>query len=117
MVVDDNVDVAERISMLLEASGYAVHIEHEAQRALEHTAKEKPEVCLLDIGLLEMNGHELARRIRQLPGMAHAVLIALTGYGQEEDRVHSRAAGFDHHFVKPIDTAKLALILGHITAT
>ena len=111
LVVDDNVDAAETIAMLLEATGYEVHVEHDAKRALQRTVEEKPNICLLDIGLPEMNGHELARQIRKLPGMADAVLIALTGYGQEDDRANTRAAGFDHHFVKPVDTTELALVL------
>ena len=111
LVVDDNVDAAETIAMLLEATGYEVHVEHDAKRALQRTVAEKPDICLLDIGLPEMNGHELAREIRKLPGMASAVLIALTGYGREDDRANTRAAGFDHHFVKPVDTTELALVL------
>ena len=114
LVVDDNVDAAETIGLLLESTGYEVHIEHDAMRALERTVKEKPEVCLLDIGLPEMSGHELARRIRQLHGMANSVLIALTGYGQEDDQMNSREAGFDHHFVKPIDTRQLTAVLSRI---
>ena len=115
LVVDDNVDAAETIAMLLEACGYEMRIEHGFKRALEQASKEKPDVCLLDIGLPEMNGNELARQIRKLPGMADAVLIALTGYGQEDDRANSREAGFDHHFVKPIDTAELTGVLALLT--
>lgn len=116
LVVDDNVDAAETIAMLLEASGNEVYVEHGAKSALERTAKEKPDVCLLDIGLPEMDGNELARRIRKLPGMATVVLIALTGYGQEDDQANTRAAGFNHHFVKPVDTAKLNLVLERVTS-
>ena len=116
LVVDDNVDAAETIAMLLEATGYEVHVEHGAKRALERTRKEKPDVCLLDIGLPEMNGNELARQIRKLPEMADAVLIALTGYGQEDDRADTHAAGFNHHFVKPVDTAELSLVLARVAS-
>ena len=115
LVVDDNVDAAEMIAMLLETTGYEVFIEHGAKRALERTVSEKPNVCLLDIGLPGMNGNELARQIRKLPGMATVVLIALTGYGQEDDRANTRAAGFDHHFVKPIDTTELASVLARVS--
>lgn len=111
LVVDDNVDAAETIAMLLEAIGYEVYVEHGARRALERAGMEKPNVCLLDIGLPEMNGNELAKQIRKIPGMDGAVLIALTGYGQDDDRVKTRNAGFDHHFVKPIETAELASVL------
>ena len=117
LVVDDNVDAAETIAMWLEATGHEVHVEYGARRALERTITDKPEVCLLDIGLPEMNGNELARQIRKLPGMDAAVLIALTGYGQEEDRANTRAAGFDHHFVKPIDTTELASLLTRIMSS
>ena len=115
LVVDDNVDAAETIAMLLEAIGYEVHVEHGPKRALERTVTEKPHVCLLDIGLPEMNGNELALQIRKLPGMATAVLIALTGYGQEDDRANTSAAGFNHHFVKPVDIAELASVLAHVS--
>ena len=115
LVVDDNIDAADTIAMLLEATGYEVLVEHGAKRALERTATENPDVCLLDIGLPEMNGNELARQIRKIPGMADAVLIALTGYGQDEDRANTKSAGFDHHFVKPIDTTELTAVLARVT--
>ena len=115
LVVDDNIDAAEMIAMLLETTGYEVLVEHSAKRALERTAREKPDVCLLDIGLPEMNGNELARQLRKQPGMADAVLIALTGYGQDEDRENTKSAGFDYHFVKPIDTAELTALLARVT--
>ena len=114
LVVDDNVDAAETIALLLEATGHEVHIEYGAKRALQRTITEMPEVCLLDIGLPEMNGNELARQIRKIPGMDTAVLIALTGYGQEDDRATTRAAGFDYHFVKPVDTTELASLLARV---
>ena len=117
LVVDDNVDAAETIALLLEATGYEVHVEFGAKRALERTVTENPEVCLLDIGLPEMNGNELARQIRKIPGMDTAVLIALTGYGQDDDRENTRAAGFDYHFVKPIDTTELASLLARVSST
>ena len=115
LVVDDNIDAADTIAMLLETIGYQVMVEHSAKRALERTAAEKPDVFLLDIGLPEMNGNELAFQIRNLPGMAGAMLIALTGYGQDEDRVKTKSAGFDYHFVKPLDTDKLSAILACAT--
>ena len=117
LVVDDNVDAAETLAMLLEATGYEVYVEHGAMRALERTVREKPDVCLLDIGLPEMNGNELARQIRKVPGMATAVLIALTGYGQDDDRADTHAAGFEHHFVKPVDTSVLASVLSRISSS
>ena len=116
LVVDDNVDAAETIGMLLEATGHEVCVEYGAKAALKRTVEETPDVCLLDIGLPEIDGNELARLIRKLPGMASVVLIALTGYGQDDDRANTSAAGFDHHFVKPVDTAELVSVLARVSA-
>jgi PAS domain S-box-containing protein len=111
MVVDDNVDAAAMLAMLLEASGHRVVVEHDARQALARARKEAPQVCLLDIGLPEIDGNALARQLRSVPETAGAMLIAVTGYGHEKDREQSLAAGFDHHLVKPIDTGALAAIL------
>jgi PAS domain S-box-containing protein len=111
MVVDDNVDAASMLAMLLEASGHQVTVEHGSRRALERARQESPQVCLLDIGLPEIDGIELARRLRAQSETAHALLIAVTGYGQEQDREQTLAAGFDHHLVKPIDTNALTAII------
>jgi len=111
MVVDDNVDAASMLSMLLEAVGHEVIVEHGAHRALERAKTDLPEVFLLDIGLPEIDGNELAQRLRRQPETAQAVLIAVTGYGQDSDQQQSLAAGFDHHLVKPVDTKKLLAIL------
>jgi PAS domain S-box-containing protein len=102
LVVDDNVDAAETLAMLLEALGHTVSIEHSARKALESARREIPKMVFLDIGLPEMNGYELAHRLRTIPEMAAATLIAVTGYGQPEDRARALAAGFDHHLVKPV---------------
>jgi PAS domain S-box-containing protein len=117
MVVDDNVDAAAMLAMLLEASGHQVVVEHDARRALARAKAEVPQVCLLDIGLPEMNGNELAQQLRACAGTAKSVLIAVTGYGQEKDREQSLAAGFDHHLVKPVDTRALTSILDAIGHT
>lgn len=116
MVVDDNVDAAAMLAMLLEASGHCVLIEHESRSALERARKEVPQVCLLDIGLPEMDGIELARRLRTQPETANALLIAVTGYGQEQDRKQTLAAGFDHHLIKPIDFPKLTALLAEVNS-
>jgi CheY-like chemotaxis protein len=102
------------LAMLLEAAGHQVVVEHSARRALLRAGEEHPEVCLLDIGLPEIDGNELAQRLRADPGTAGAVLIAVTGYGQEKDLAQSQAAGFDHHLVKPVDTRALASILATV---
>ena len=111
MVVDDNPDAALMLSMLLEASGYQVATENSSHAALVRARDMRPEVCLLDIGLPGMDGYQLARQILALPGMADATLIAITGYGQEQDRRKTREAGFHHHLVKPVDPAQLSALL------
>ncbi|HVL75475.1 MAG TPA: response regulator, partial [Noviherbaspirillum sp.] len=113
MVVDDNADAALSLAMLLESMGYLTTVEYDARRALERAAGEAPDVLLLDIGLPDMDGYTLARRLRAMPATRHALLIAVTGYGQAEDRERSREAGFDFHLVKPVDTARLAELLGN----
>jgi CheY-like chemotaxis protein len=115
MVVDDNVDAAEMLAMLLEASGHEVLVEHGSRKALERAREVAPQVCLLDIGLPEIDGNELARRLRAQPETANSVLIAVTGYGQESDREQVLAAGFDHHLVKPVDTRELASLLAEVS--
>jgi len=112
MVVDDNVDAAVTLGMLLEAHGHQVLIEHDAHDALARAQANAPQACLLDIGLPDMDGLELARRLRARPETANALLVAVTGYGQDSDRAQALAAGFDHHLVKPIDTEHLFVLLG-----
>ena len=89
-------------------------VEHNPHRALERARAAAPDACLLDIGLPEMDGNELAQRLRSQPETAHAVLIAVTGYGQEHDRQRSLQSGFDHHLVKPVDTAELISVLARV---
>ena len=107
LVVDDNVDAAETLAMLLRLSGHHVRVAHDGPAALEAARSLPPEVVLLDIGMPGMDGYEVARRLRQLPGLAGAVLVALTGWGQEQDRRRSKEAGFDHHLTKPADPLAL----------
>ena len=116
MVVDDNVDAAVTLSMLLESAGHRVVVEHGALQALERARQFAPQVCLLDIGLPGIDGLELARRLRALPQTASVLLVAVTGYGQERDREQILAAGFDHHLVKPIDTGRLYALLDGVAA-
>ncbi|WP_151636948.1 ATP-binding protein [Noviherbaspirillum aerium] len=111
MVVDDNVDAAESLSLLLEAAGYQVTVGHAAGDVLTATQQNMPQVFLLDIGLPDMDGYELARRLRAQPASAGALLVALTGYGQAKDHEKSREAGFDHHLVKPADISKVMALL------
>jgi PAS domain S-box-containing protein len=111
LVVDDNEDAASLLAMLLEASGHHVIVEHSARRAFSRAREEAPHICILDIGLPEMNGLELAGKLRAQPETANALLIAVTGYGQDEDRKATKAAGFDHHLVKPADIKALTSII------
>jgi signal transduction histidine kinase len=111
LVVDDNIDAAQTLQLLLEAGGHQVSVGHTALAALDMAEATLPELCLLDIGLPDISGFELARRLRALPQTAHATLVAVTGYGRREDRDQADQAGFDHYFVKPVDVdALLALI-------
>lgn len=107
MIVDDNVDAAESLGMLLEMHGHTVTIMEHPKNALDVAAKSPPDVFILDIGLPEMDGYELARRLRANSDTANALFIALTGYGQAHDKILSKAAGFDHHIVKPLNTEEL----------
>jgi signal transduction histidine kinase/ActR/RegA family two-component response regulator len=114
MIVDDNVDAAQSLALLLEAEEYCVSVEYDAHAALKRARLEAPDVLLLDLGLPEVDGYELARRLRNLPGTRNAVLIAVTGYGQDEDRRRSHAAGFDHHLLKPVDPTQLMALLAEL---
>ena len=111
LVVDDNEDAATSLAMMLATDGHQVESIYSPQDALERAATFRPDVALLDIGLPGMSGYELARRMRALPGLQHIRLVALTGYGQAEDKVHARSAGFDDHLVKPADVNALHQVL------
>ncbi|SAL72367.1 PAS/PAC sensor hybrid histidine kinase [Caballeronia cordobensis] len=113
LLVDDNVEVAEALGMVLDIMGNEVAIEHDAPGALARAKKETFDICVLDIGLPSMGGYELARHLRASPGSQGAVFVAHTGYGQEEDRIKSEAAGFAHHLVKPVGIHDLQNILNH----
>jgi CheY-like chemotaxis protein len=113
-VVDDNEDAAVTLALLLETLGHTVSVAHSARAALEALPAFEPDVCLLDIGLPEMNGFELARALRARPGTDHAILIAVTGYAQEKDRAEARAAGFHDLFAKPVDLEVLGAALVQI---
>ena len=103
LVVDDNVDAADSTAMLLSLDGFDAHSVHSAQAALDAVASLKPDVVLLDIGLPEMDGYDVARRLRELPIGTTPAIIALTGYGQPADRVRAASAGFDEFLVKPVE--------------
>jgi PAS domain S-box-containing protein len=111
LVVDDNVDTADSLAMLLRFYGHEVRAVHTGPRALQAARADAPDVILLDIGLPGMDGYEVARRLREQQGSGKVRLIAMTGYGQEADRRRSQDAGFDHHLVKPVDPARLQELL------
>ena len=111
LIVDDNEDAARMLAMLVETMGHAPGIEHTAAAGLERAIAERPDACLLDIGLPDMDGNDLARALRCDVRSADATLVAVTGYGQHADRDRTAAAGFDHHLVKPVDPAALAEVL------
>ena len=111
LVVDDNVDSADSIAMLLQVSGHEVRVVYSGQDALDMAGKYQPDIVLLDIGLPVMDGYEVARRLRKHPELKALKLIAVTGYGQESDRLQSQEAGFDYHLVKPVDAQKLQEVM------
>jgi PAS domain S-box-containing protein len=114
LLVDDNKDNADSLGMLLKFLGAEVQIAYDGPSALEALKTARPSLILLDIGLPGMDGYEVARRIRQMPEFANIMLIALTGWGQEEDRRRTREAGFDHHLVKPVELDALQGILSSV---
>jgi two-component system, sensor histidine kinase len=111
LVVDDNHDAADMLGTLLETLGATVMVAHGGRAALHHLDRFEPDVVLLDIGMPGMDGYEVARRIRAHPAHAGTLLIALTGWGQDQDYQASKAAGFDHHMVKPPDIERLRELL------
>jgi CheY-like chemotaxis protein len=111
LVVDDNVDSAKTLGMLLKYLGADVHVVHSGVAAIDAVEKYRPDIVLLDIGMPGMDGYEVARRIRERHEFKEVTLIALTGWGQEDDRRRTREAGFDHHLVKPADIAALQTLI------
>ena len=111
LVVDDNVDTAKGMARLLTLSGHVVRIAYNGLDAIAVAREHRPEVVLLDIGLPGMDGYEVAARLRREECCKDAVIIAVSGYGEEEARRRSKESGFDHHLVKPVD---VDAILSHI---
>jgi PAS domain S-box-containing protein len=116
LVVDDNRDAAASLAMLMQMTGHETFTAGDGPEALEAMERRRPEVVLLDIGLPTMNGHEVCRRAREQPWGHDMLIIALTGWGQEEDRRKSRDAGFDGHLVKPVEYAALNALLDSLMA-
>jgi CheY-like chemotaxis protein len=107
LIADDNRDGAETLGMVLELSGHEGHLAHSGAKAWEIADEVRPDVAVLDIGMSELNGYDVAKQIRGKPWGAHIILIALTGWGQENDKRLAKAAGFDHHCTKPVDPDEL----------
>lgn len=116
LVVEDNLDSVHSMAALVRMMGHEVEFAINGFAALDVARKFRPDVVLLDIGLPDINGYEVARQVRALPGVRQPRLIALTGWGQEQDRRQSREAGFDAHMVKPVDPDELARTLAELTA-
>jgi PAS domain S-box-containing protein len=111
VVVDDNVDAADGLASLLRAQGHTVSVCYTASDALSHAATGAADAFLLDIGLPDMDGYELVQRLRAMPQLAESTFIAVSGYGQTQDKERSKTAGFNHHLVKPVDMVTLNAVL------
>src|SRR5207248_661819 len=111
LVVDDLRDAADSMAMMLRVMGHDTRTAYDGLEAVQTAAAFQPNVVLLDIGLPKMNGYEAARRIRSEPWGGKVALVALTGWGQEEDKRRSLEAGFDHHLTKPVEAAALEKLL------
>jgi CheY-like chemotaxis protein len=111
LIVDDNSDAAEMLAMLVGSLGHIARAEGDSRRALDRVRDERPDVCIIDIGMPELDGYQLAQLLRAQAGTTRLTLIAVTGYGQPEDRERAYAAGFDEHLTKPADMNRLAELL------
>jgi CheY-like chemotaxis protein len=116
LIVDDNVDAAASLSLLLQLGGHAICTAYNGADALKLAAEIKPDVVLLDIGMPGMDGYEVARALRANPGVGNPVLVAVTGWGDAEDRLKSKAAGFDEHLTKPVDISMIELLFATLAA-
>ena len=114
LIVDDNRDSADSLALLLVHAGHETHTANDGYSGIQAAEALRPDVILLDIGMPQLNGYEVARRIRREPWGGDVVLVALTGWGQAEDRAKSREAGFDDHFVKPVEHRVLAKFLAEL---
>jgi len=116
LVVDDSVDGAQAMALILKYDGHDARIAHSGPAAVAEAREFLPEVVFLDIGLPGMSGYEVARELRADPKLREVVLIALTGWGTDEDRRKTREAGFDHHFVKPVELDAVESVLRNLPA-
>jgi len=117
LVVDDNRDAADSLALILEMSGHSVSVAHSGREALEMGSREQPAAVILDIGMPDMSGYDVAGHIRGEPWGRNAFLLAVTGWGQENDKELARTAGFDQHLTKPVDADQVEELLArHISS-
>lgn len=116
LVVDDNVDGAEMLAMLLNILGHETRVAHSGPAALVEAKQYRPDLVLLDLGLPEIDGLAVCRTLRADRAFDSTTMVALTGWGSEEDRARTSEAGFDHHLVKPVDSTALEKLLHELPA-
>jgi CheY-like chemotaxis protein len=116
LVVDDNLDNAESLSMFLRLLGHEVETAHDGLQAIETATRFEPDIVLLDIGLPKLDGYEVAQRLRADGTCKRAVIVAITGWGRDEDSERAKDAGFDHHLTKPVDPAVLEKLIESMCA-
>jgi CheY-like chemotaxis protein len=116
LVVEDEAEIAESLTLLLEFAGHEVVVASSGRGALEVVEKHLPDVALIDIGLPDIDGYEVARQFRKRPAFKAISLVALSGYGRDEDILRGREAGFEHHLTKPTDPKTLERLLGSIAS-
>ncbi len=114
LVVDDNVDSASSLAMMLQMMGHEVRTAHDGLEGVEAGAAFRPDLILLDIGMPKLNGYDACRRIREQPWGENVGIVALTGWGQDEDKRRSQEAGFNGHLVKPVEPAALEKLLAEL---
>jgi CheY-like chemotaxis protein len=114
LIVEDNRDSADMLDEIVREWGHATQVAYDGLEAVRMAEEFRPDAVLLDIGLPKIDGHEVARRIRQAPWGRQPLLVAVTGWGQDADRRRSKAAGIDHHLVKPVDPAALENVLAAV---
>ncbi len=116
LIVDDNIDAAATLSLLLQLSGHITAVAHDGFEALKVAAEFRPDIVLLDLGLPGLDGYEVARAIRRMPDVSRAVLVAVTGWGAPDERLQTKQAGFDEHLTKPVDISMIELLLASLPA-
>lgn len=117
LIADDNRDAAESLAMLLQMEGHEVTVVHDGREAVTAFEKVRPDAALLDIGMPGLNGYEIARLIRRAPHGRDITLIAVTGWGQENDKAQATEAGFNHHFTKPVEPDAITALLARPSAS